>query len=526
MHDETARSVSGFLNDPKALPGSSQPKKPISRLASAYLLHLVFPSLLLLDVVHARYLQMALRTDFVTGGLAALWLLVAGMIYLRTRERARFLNRIRGPLLSFYAVILGLVLVESGLRIARRDLPPAIWQPGLLVFKPDLSQFPGVSSVSHFRANEFGLRGPSLPPGKGTYKVVAVGASTTLCLMLDDEKTWPQQLMQMMNDRQSKLSVWVSNAGVNGHTATHHLMMLQSLPIVHEADLVLFMVGMNDFQFTLGHEGAPTQALLEQSADQFREEMLAGAYSPYPLYRRLRIYRFFRRASDIAFERTNREDEKETLNERELRRLRWSRPAIPMPDLSTGLAEYRQRLQDIVAECHQLGARCLFLTQPSIWRSDLPSEAQNLLLFGWLGPPFQAKGHVSMSDMQIGLNSYNQIMLDVCKQSNTECLDLASVLPKDSVIFCDDVHFTELGARLASGRMRSRPTFFRNHLFTAISERRINAKDRQISDLVCGGSRPLVWRKSATRSLDHEKRCKVSTSTANTSVALVVRYRD
>jgi lysophospholipase L1-like esterase len=452
MQEKAPQAVSGSSNDPNTTPGArSQPSNSLSGLAFAYLLHLIFPLLLLLDVMHARHLQMTVRGDLVVGGIAAVWLFVAGVSYFRTQDRARFLNRLRRPLLSFYAVIFALILVESGLRLARRDLPPAIWRPGTrLVFRPDLRKFPGVSSVSHFRANEFGLRGPSLPSGKGVYKIVAMGGSTTLCLMLDDQKTWPQQLMDIMNHRQSNLPVWVSNAGVNGHTATHHLMLLRSLPILRDANLALFMVGMNDFQFTLSHEGAPTQALLDAGADQFRWEMLAGTYSPYPLYRRLRIYRFFRRASDVAVERTNQEDQKETLNESELRRLRGSRPAIPMPDISLGLAEYRQRFQDIATECHQLAVRCLFLTQPSIWRPDLPVDSQSLLLFGWVGPPFQPRGHVSMADLQTGLDSYNQVMLDMCKEGNAECLDLASTLPKDNSVFYDDVHFTEVGARLVA----------------------------------------------------------------------------
>jgi lysophospholipase L1-like esterase len=458
------------------VPGNRLPRSG-SRLAFAYWLHLVIPALLLFDVVHARYLHMALRTDLALGIAAAVWIFAAGLVYLISRDRARFLNRARGPLLSFYAVILTLSFVEGGLRLARRDVPPAIWRPGMrLVFRPDLSKFPGASPISHFRVNEFGLRGPSLPHDKREYKIIAVGGSTALCLMLDDEKTWPEQLMDDMNKQQNKMPVWVSNAGVNGHTAVHHLMMLRSLPILQKANLVVFLVGMNDFQFTLSHEGAATQTLLDQGTDQFREEMLAGTYTPYPLYRRLRIFRFSRRASDIAIERSSKEDEKETLNETELRRLRSSKPPVAMPDLTIGLAEYRQRLEGLANECHQLGVRCLFVTQPSIWRSDLSPQTQSLLLFGWVGPPFQPSGHVSISDLERGLDSYNQVVIQVCQHSHSECLDLASILPKDSSVFYDDVHFTEEGARrvadIVANYILTQPPFQR----PSSSERNENSK--------------------------------------------------
>jgi len=422
--------------------------------AAAYVSHLVFPALLLLDILHAYRLRMTVGSDLILGGCAALWLVVGTLAYSFSRNRQRFLQRTAGPLLSFYAVLFILGLFEVGLVLARRQQAPAIWQPGSrLVFYPDRNSFPGVSSVSHFRANEFGLRGPSLPVGKDVYKIIAVGGSTTLCLMLDDQKTWPQQLMNEMNQQQGRHQVWVSNAGVNGHTAVHHLMMLRSIPFLSQADALILMVGMNDLQFTLSHEGMPTQQLLEHGAAQFREEMTTASYSPYPLYRRLRLFGVSRRAYDLAFERINDKNEKETINEKQLRQLRDTTAPISEPDVSVGLAEYRKRLGDLADECHRRAVRCVFVTQPSLWRADLSTDAQQLLLFGWVGPPFEPKGHVSMLDLKNALDVYNHAMLEACMHSKIECLDLASEVPKDPSVFYDDVHFTERGAGLVADRV-------------------------------------------------------------------------
>lgn len=71
-----------------------------------------------------------------------------------------------------------------------------------------------------------------------------------------------------------------------------------------------------------------------------------------------------------------------------------------------------------------------------------------------------------MGDLQRGLDSYNEIMLDMCKERNAECLDLASALPKDKSVFYDDVHFTEVGARLVAEEIAtyllSKPPFQRS----------------------------------------------------------------
>lgn len=407
---------------------------------------------------------MSESSDLALSALAAAWVLVGLLAFFAAPNRERFLARLRGPLLGFYTVLLTLTLVESGLRIMWKNSPPAVWRPGMrLVFDADPQIFPGASKVVHFRVNEFGLRGPDLPQGKDVYKIVALGGSTTLCLMLDDEKSWPAQLMEEMNQRQKVRTVWVSNAGVNGHTAAHHLVMLHSLPILRRSDLVLFLPGINDFQYSLAFGGASTQALLEKGADKFQEYLLSGADFPYPFYRRLLVYRLLRKTIDVSIERTNSTQQQETWDENELRKVRATKPVVPMPDLTVALAEYHLRLQAIGAECHNLGIRCLFLTQPSIWRPKLSPEMQSLLIFGWIGPKFRPQGYASISDLEKGIDTYNQVLLDVCKHSDVECLDLAAALPKDDSIFYDDVHFTENGAvqvaHAISNYLLSRPPF-------------------------------------------------------------------
>ena len=100
------------------------------------------------------------------------------------------------------------------------------------------------------------------------------------------------------------------------------------------------------------------------------------------------------------------------------------------------------------------------LTQPALYRSDLTPAEENLLWFG------QGPGHdyfYSSRVMAEALALYNQTVLDICRQRQVECLDLAELLPRDTTIFYDDVHFTEQGARQVAGVMAdyllSRPPF-------------------------------------------------------------------
>ena len=45
-----------------------------------------------------------------------------------------------------------------------------------------------------------------------------------------------------------------------------------------------------------------------------------------------------------------------------------------------------------------------------------------------------------------GMTGYNAALLQVCKDRGVECIDLASLLPKDLTTFYDDEHFNENGA--------------------------------------------------------------------------------
>ena len=433
-------------------------------LQFAFLFHLLVPSLLLIDVLHAWHLRLAGKADLLLAALAAVWIILALGVLLAVRDRARFLHRVRGPLLSLYAVFVSLAVLEFALWVAYRDLSPAVWRPGMhVVFQPDPKVFPGVSGVTHFRVNQLGLRGPELQQAGSIYKIVTVGGSTTLSLMLDGPKTWPEQVMREMNARQQRMPVWVGNAGVNGHNAVHHLTMLRELPVLRQADLVLFLCGLNDFQAGLVFEGASSQARLQEAAHQYWEYLLAGATFPFPLYRHLRLYRVARRVTDDVLERAGSEQQQESWDEAELRRRRTAGPVLPMPDLAIARDEYRQRLQTLGAECTRLGRRCVFLTQPTIWRADLQPAMERLLLFGWVGPKTQPKGYVAASELERGMDSYNQVMLDLCRENHLECFDLAAVLPKEPSVYYDDAHFTENGARLVASALSryllSRPPF-------------------------------------------------------------------
>lgn len=453
--EEAATSVSKTIS----------PSPRSTALLVAYLVHMILPLALLLDCLATWRLGWAQISEKIVFSISAAWLITTIGALLLARDRARFLQRTRGPLTSFFTLCITLAIFEVGLRVTLGKDVPTLWTPGQgKTYTMDTKVMPDVSPIVDFHVNRVGLRGPEMPTEAHVYKIVAIGGSTTECLALTDTKTWPQLLMDEMNRRQRDRSVWVGNAGVSGHTAVHHLVLLQNLPLLAKVDALVFLIGINDLQATLVQRGGSSDAYIWKDAGPFRGRLAGDSEYGYPRFRHLYMFRIARRATlGLAFLARYRFHEEENWIEVDLRRKRALSPVMPLPDLTVALNEYRVRLQKITEECKARRIRCVFLTQPSMWRPDLPPEDERLLMFGWFGRKGSLDGHISTADAQRAMNAYNRVMLDVCRESGIECHDLASIVPKDTSALYDDVHFNENGAaivaRAVADYLLTRPPF-------------------------------------------------------------------
>ena len=325
-------------------------------LLFAYLGHLLLPGLLLLDVLtawqHGRVHFEWWGANTYIGLFSAIWLAMGLGVFLLSCDREGFLRKISNPLVSIWVIYAMLVLMEVFARTTLRLAPPIPGQlpPGRTRLGPiNPAVFPGIHGVKTFTINALGFRGPMPPPRKLAYRILAVGGSTTICTYLDDSEEWPHVLMEKMNAAPESLRVWVGNAGVSGRTTVYHLVFLQWLPGVIDVDMVIFLVGINDFLADLAFEGASNQKLLEKTAG-YEGDLAPGTRwrSLRPYYQRLQLYQVIARATGDLRQRFGArqgEDSTEQLPTAArasdidvpwFRQRRASMPPAPMPDLSTG----------------------------------------------------------------------------------------------------------------------------------------------------------------------------------------------
>jgi lysophospholipase L1-like esterase len=410
------------------------------------------------------WLYFGRETGSLVLALAGLVGVLAGVMLAVAGKRSPALARtLRDCALLFWSVTILVGSAEVVLRL-RAPREPMLRQPGLTSLRPDLRVFPGASEVVRFTTDDVGLRGPAWPNDNQTYKIVTVGGSTTENDYMDDRVDWSRLVMDEMNQTPGKRPVWVANAGINGHTAVHHLTLLRALPLFKRIDAAIILVGVNDLNAALAYGGAPTQEALEQNAETFRQGLTGfTAEQARPLYRRSRFYQLLRSALLRIVSRAGLQRNAvffDARNQTRARELYASLPVVPLPDLDHAILEYRSRLEALAAECRALHIRCVFLTQPSLWREDLDPADRKLLCcslvghqtapLGWTpdgaagGRP---RGRLALRDSAAAMLRYNTVLLETCARLGVDCLDLASVIPRNAVMFFDDFHFTEAGSR-------------------------------------------------------------------------------
>jgi hypothetical protein len=102
----------------------------------------------------------------------------------------------------------------------------------------------------------------------------------------------------------------------------------------------------------------------------------------------------------------------------------------------------------LAAFCNEHRKRCVFLTQPSIYRQDLTPAEDRLLWLGFLGPAEHIDGFIQPADLARAIGEFNRTLLTVCRESRLECYDTAEALPHSAEAFYDDYHVNNRGAEL------------------------------------------------------------------------------
>src|SRR5262249_8176703 len=181
-------------------------------------------------------------------------------------------------------------------------------------------------------------------------------------------------------------------------------------------------------------------------------QTFTGTYNIYaedPFYKKSALWQILRKTKQMTSkEHIEDQDGSIYLTWREHRR-RAAEIRETLPDLSSALEEYARNINMIIDLAQEKSAPLIFMTQPTMWKPGLPQDLDALLWLGGIGD-FQeeiGKPYYSAAALDKGMKAYNDTLLRVCQKRQIECLDLASMLEKDTTVFYDDAHFNESGPR-------------------------------------------------------------------------------
>ena len=302
------------------------------------------------------------------------------------------------------------------------------------VFTQRNTNNPKVDEFQTYTYNGIGLKGPEFPDNPSEYlKIITVGGSTTACVQLSDGRTWPDRLLSILQ-AESK-NVWLNNAGQDGHSTFGHLILLERHLQQYRPDIIIYLVGIND----VGRDDINDfDAGMIGRSESLRNRIVYAS----ELLSTLQVLKRSLLAYDLGV------NSLAPLDITSLRDIEAdSIDAAKVLDLhkSKYLPQFRARLEELVDRTANAGAKAVLMTQPALYGSGV-DPFTNVVLDNL---EVSGAGLPSVLQWRV-LELYNDVTREVAAAHGLNLIDLAQLLRKDSALFFDWIHYSNLGAEVVA----------------------------------------------------------------------------
>jgi lysophospholipase L1-like esterase len=294
-----------------------------------------------------------------------------------------------------------------------------------------------------YRVNKYGFRGE--PPSSNAFPRIAIfGGSTVEDWPLRDDKTWVKQFEKSLKTETPRIGV--ANFGKSGVNARHHLIQLpEVLPNNPKFDVIIVLMGLNDFlydyhihhNFITANDWWRNQAFMYNKYDE-------GKIATIAIVNRVAKLVLQSKSNPPT---SNFGDFMQTLYSAH-KKITPNQIINSIPLKKEALQEYAKSILLLKNYADNYGAKIIFINQPFLWSKNMSEVSKKQLIAGFIGNDMNSPNTqwYSSSALEDGLSLYNKKMLEVCKEYTLNCIDLASLLPKDNTNYIDDFHFSEKGA--------------------------------------------------------------------------------
>lgn len=290
--------------------------------------------------------------------------------------------------------------------------------------------------------NSLGFKGAEPPKDFADWlTMVAVGGSTTECLEIAADKTWPHQLGVKLQQDFSKL--WMNNAGFCGHSTYGHYILMQNFIAKLKPKVAVFLIGINEVGVSNPREFDTRMStrISLRSMDQFLSTV---AYRSEVASVVLNLYRYvFPKSVQAIGQRDMGELDLTTLPTLEL--TAEEQAAILKTHAEQFVPAFEVRLRRLLKVTRENGIDPVLLTQPVVYGQGR-DEATGVDL----GKIVVANGMNGEVGWQV-LELYNGVTRRVGAEEGILVIDEAQQMPKDSRYYYDLMHFSNAGAEKFAG---------------------------------------------------------------------------
>lgn len=263
-----------------------------------------------------------------------------------------------------------------------------------------------------------------------TYRIFAIGGSTTEQIVLDDRRTWAHLLQEELSATAGFGAVEVINTGISGARAINHLATLRQV-LDYSPDLVLILVGINDWNRHIWNEfGAPEvrNPGVPRSDIQFSislvglvmNGLLGGRDEPDPDAVKIEDGEYYYLQNDSLSRDDVRSFAPDSVSE-----------------------DYASVLREIASTCLEAGIDCMFATQPHAYEPDIEDGLRKRL---WMTPP-NTEYTLDLPSLEHVANTYNSHLLQLASETGLGKCDLAANFEASTETLFDDCHYNVEGAR-------------------------------------------------------------------------------
>lgn len=275
--------------------------------------------------------------------------------------------------------------------------------------------------------NSLGFQGPEKPANfDSCLSMVTVGGSTTACMYISTEKTWPTLLGNQLST--SFRNVWLNNAGKDGHSSFGHMFMLRDHLIPLKPKLIIFLTGINDVDRTdlAVHEDKRPRSL---ARFVLRHSEVANIVVAFLRNRKAISKGLIREIRDF---KTKNNDTLQLSEDTMQLALKYQQPMVQA---------YERRMRAVIDTCLAHNIKPVLLTQPLLTGGGIDTlSGMNLdkvrIVRGINGELWARK-----------LDLYNHALKRLAKERSLLCIDLAAMLPKSTRYYYDFVHYTNAGTQ-------------------------------------------------------------------------------